>query len=269
MHGSNGYNGTLNNFALTGSTSNWVESYAMVVPTAATAYGITTSGFTANWTAPETGPVNNYKLYVATDAAFASLVSGYNPLTLASTSTSSAVTGLATNTTYYYRVQADKTSLTGQGAYSSSITVQTKTNFTWSGTGTWSETAKWSPASLPTTNANVTVSGGTLTIDQDATVSSVVINAGDAVTIAAGKTLTVNGNFTLKSDASHTASLINNGTLTVTDTTKAECYLTGNKWHVISPTAEGSSVGAFIQAAGNAIPYSLLPPYKFIQAEQR
>jgi hypothetical protein len=122
---SNGHNGTLTNFALTGSTSNWVESYAMIVPTATAATSITNAGFTANWTSPATGTVNDYKLYVATDAAFSSLVAGYNPLTVASSSTTSAITGLSANTTYYYRVQADKSTVTGEGAWSNAITAQT------------------------------------------------------------------------------------------------------------------------------------------------
>jgi hypothetical protein len=122
---SNGNNGTLTNFARTGTTSNWVESYAMVVPISTAATSTTASGFTANWTAPVTGTLNNYLLEVATDAAFTSLVSGYNPKTVTSSSTSSSVTGLSTYVTYYYRVRADKTSLTGQGDYSNGITVQT------------------------------------------------------------------------------------------------------------------------------------------------
>ena len=92
---SNANHGTLNNFARTGTTSNWVESYAMVVPISTAATSTTTSGFTANWTAPVTGSVNNYLLEVASDAAFTSMVSGYNPKTVASTSTSSSVTGLS------------------------------------------------------------------------------------------------------------------------------------------------------------------------------
>jgi len=56
----NNWPGTLNNFALNGNTSNWVESYAMVIPTATAANNITSTGFTANWTAPALGTVDNY-----------------------------------------------------------------------------------------------------------------------------------------------------------------------------------------------------------------
>ena len=119
----NNNNGILTNFALTGATSNWVESYAMVVPTATSATGISSTGFTANWTAPTTGTVSNYLLDVSTSSSFSSFVSGYNGLSVSGTS--QAVTGLSAVTTYYYRVRADKTSVTGQGAYSSTITALT------------------------------------------------------------------------------------------------------------------------------------------------
>ncbi len=122
---SNANNGTLNNFALTGATSNWVESYAMVIPTTTTATNIANTSFTANWTAPTVGTVTNYLLDVSTSSTFSSFVSGYNGLSVAGTSQS--VTSLTAGTTYYYRVQADKTSVTGQGGYSSTITATTLT----------------------------------------------------------------------------------------------------------------------------------------------
>ncbi|MBO2012488.1 LamG-like jellyroll fold domain-containing protein [Hymenobacter negativus] len=109
--------GTLTNFALSSgnTTSNWVESYALVVPalTAATANAATS--FVATWTAPAIGTVSNYVLDVATGRDFALLVAG-SPFAVAGTS--QTVTGLDPAQTYYYRVRADKTSVTGQGAYS-------------------------------------------------------------------------------------------------------------------------------------------------------
>jgi len=116
----NAYAGTLNNFALTGATSNWIESYAMVVPTATAATAVTSNGFTANWTAPAIGTVNNYLVDVATNTAF---TTGLTTTTVAAPALSRAITGLTPSTTYYYRVRADKTSVTGQGAPSNTITV--------------------------------------------------------------------------------------------------------------------------------------------------
>ncbi len=117
--------GKLYNFALTGSTSNWVESYAMVVPTASAATGVTDTTFIANWAAPALGMVTNYLLDVATDVQFNNIITGYNGLTVAAGNTSKTVSGLLPATQYYYRVRADKTSVTGQGANSNSISANT------------------------------------------------------------------------------------------------------------------------------------------------
>jgi len=114
--GANDYNGTLTNFALTGNTSNYVESYAMVIPTVNGASNVLSTSFTANWSAPAVGTVQNYLLDVATDSAFTSLVTGYSAQTVSTTS--QQVTGLTQNTKYFYRVRADAPSVTGQGGFS-------------------------------------------------------------------------------------------------------------------------------------------------------
>ncbi|MGI4833049.1 MAG: LamG-like jellyroll fold domain-containing protein [Janthinobacterium lividum] len=121
---SNANNGTLTNFALASgnTTSNWVESYALVVPTATAATGAGSTGFVANWTAPALGAVATYYVDVATNATFSS---GLTTQSVAAPATSLAITGLAASTTYYYRVRADKASVTGQGDYSATSVVPT------------------------------------------------------------------------------------------------------------------------------------------------
>ncbi|GAB2958841.1 hypothetical protein GCM10027048_27470 [Hymenobacter coalescens] len=116
---SSAFNGTLAGFGLSGPSSNWVESYAMAVPAATAATALSSSGFTANWTAPAVGTVTNYLLDVSTSATFASAIIG-SPFTVAAGTTSRSVTGLTAGTTYYYRVRADKTSVAGQGTPSNS-----------------------------------------------------------------------------------------------------------------------------------------------------
>jgi hypothetical protein len=117
-------NGTLVNFPLTGTGSNWVESYAMVLPTATSASSLANTSFSANWTAPTFGTVDNYIVDVSTTADFSAPVTG-SPFTVAFGTNILSVTGLTANTTYYYRVAADKTSVTGQGARSNTITLTT------------------------------------------------------------------------------------------------------------------------------------------------
>jgi gliding motility-associated-like protein len=117
-----GYNGTLSNFALSGTTSNWVESYAMVAPAATAATSVGPTGFTANWTAPATGTATSYLVDVSVSPTFASGIPG-SPFS--TTSTSIPITGLTEASTYYYRVRADKTSVTGEGDYSAVITAIT------------------------------------------------------------------------------------------------------------------------------------------------
>ena len=113
---SNGIDGTLDYFTKTGTTSNFVESYALVVPVPAAATNITGTGFTANWTAPAAGPVTSYILDVSTSSTFGSFVTGYAGLDCG-TNLSQAVSGLTAGPTYYYRVRANKTSVTGTGGY--------------------------------------------------------------------------------------------------------------------------------------------------------
>ncbi|WP_160328158.1 LamG-like jellyroll fold domain-containing protein [Solirubrum puertoriconensis] len=196
----NTYFGTLTNFGLTGSTSNWVESYAMVVPTATAATAISSTGFTANWTAPAVGSVTNYLLEVSTSNTFASQISG-SPFSVAGNSTSRAITGLASATTYYYRVRADKASVTGQGNYSNTISVYTPSN--------------------ESRLSNLVLSAGTLTPAFASNTSSYTLSTAAATTtvtptlLQANATVRVNGTVVANGAASGTINL-NPGLNTIT-----------------------------------------------------
>lgn len=120
----NNLNGTLTGFTLNNSLSNWVESYAMVAPIAATATNIGGWNFMANWSTPASGTITNYLLDVSTAADFSTTVTGYNGKNVG-TVNSYNVTGLTKNTGYYFRVRADKTSVTGTGTYPPSQFVTT------------------------------------------------------------------------------------------------------------------------------------------------
>ena len=101
-----------------------VESYAMVVPILTAATTVSSTGFTANWSAPTIGTVTNYILDVATDTGFTAAVSG-SPFTIASPTLTKHITGLASGSAYFYRVRADKTSVSGEGASSGIISEST------------------------------------------------------------------------------------------------------------------------------------------------
>ena len=125
---------------------------------------------------------------------------------------------------------------------------------TWTGTGSWDTAANWSTGSVPIAGSSIIVGSGELTVGQNVTVVNLIVNAGAALTVGSGQTLTVTGNLTIKSGASASATLVNNGTLAVSGTSSVEQYLTGDKWHIVTPTAAGGSISSFIQTTANGIP---------------
>lgn len=76
-------------------------------PNNTTPSGITTTGFTLNWTAPTGGSAAAivYTIQVSTDATFATNVAG-SPFTVNAPTTTLNVSGLSPGTTYYYRIKA-------------------------------------------------------------------------------------------------------------------------------------------------------------------
>ena len=112
----NGNNGTLSGFALSGSKSNWIGSYAMVHPTTTTATAVEGKYFTANWTAPASSETpSTYYIDISTDPNFSTFVSTgtysgfsevfYNNFEVGA-ATSFRISNLLPITTYYYRVRA-------------------------------------------------------------------------------------------------------------------------------------------------------------------
>jgi hypothetical protein len=146
---------TLTNFDLGSgnAASNYVASYALVVPQATAATGRTATSFIATWVAPANGTVTGYVLDVATAADFSQPVSG-SPFAAPASATSYGVTGLAQNTTYYYRVRALNSNLAqaDQGAASNTVSVATPlpvvlTAFTAAAEGMAAVRLSWATAS--------------------------------------------------------------------------------------------------------------------------
>ncbi|MCX7955349.1 MAG: fibronectin type III domain-containing protein, partial [Bacteroidales bacterium] len=101
----------------------WVDIGANTIPapTASSATNVQQTSFTANWTA--SSGATGYYLDVATCSGFTGCyVSGYQNLNIGNV-TSYNVTGLACNTTYYYRVRAYNSC--GTSGNSNTITVTT------------------------------------------------------------------------------------------------------------------------------------------------
>src|SRR5690606_11833373 len=116
--------GTTYYYRVRAQNSGWTTGYSSVInlttipttPTVGPPASITASSFTANW--GSSVGATSYRLDVSTNSSFSSYVSGYNNLTVAGTTTN--VTGLSANTTYYFRVRAVNS--TGTSANSSTGT---------------------------------------------------------------------------------------------------------------------------------------------------
>ena len=92
-----------------------------VEPVATAGTSESSAGFQANWNA--SSGATSYRLDVSTDSGFGSYVTSYQDLTVSGTS--QAVSGLASETAYYYRVRA--VNAAGTSGNSNTITVTTST----------------------------------------------------------------------------------------------------------------------------------------------
>ena len=116
--------GTLVNFkTLTGETSNWVESYALMIPQGLEATESTNNSFVAKWEKSNVGIVDEYLFDLSEKPDFSTYVSGYQSLKLKEPTIK--VQLLQPGRLYYYRVHNEKKSLSGQGGYSKTGIVKT------------------------------------------------------------------------------------------------------------------------------------------------
>ena len=160
-------------------------------PATPTASSVSSSGFTVNWSAV-TG-ATGYRLDVATDSAFTSLVSGYNDLAVSGTS--AAVTGLSPSTTYYVRMRTEN--FAGTSNHSSTLTQATVSAGTPALDAVTLSSALSSTYGTASSGVSFTASGSSLTDNITATaqtgyeVSNDNSTFGSSVSVASGSTVHV------------------------------------------------------------------------------
>jgi hypothetical protein len=247
-----------NSFRTTGfknegiSTSN--TDYFQITLTATTGYALSLSTIDARFAGTATfcispGVLSQFA-YSLDGSTFTLIGSSQATIGTPATMTQIDLTGVtslqnvAVGTTITLRYYASgQTATGGWGFYSASagtnglaIGGDVYNTSTFTGTGNWDLAGNWSNG-IPTSSTDAIIDG-VATIDIAAQTRDLTINTGKSVTISATKSLTVRGatilNSTdcliLKSDATGTASFIDNG-FAGTGTAKVERYLSQNAWH--------------------------------------
>ena len=106
--------------------------------------------------------------------------------------------------------------------------------------GDWNTASNWNSNAVPIASRDAFVVAGTeTTIDAAAMCNNLTIEQGGQLTL--NSTFDVDGDFTIESDVAGSGSFINNGTLTVTGTSSAECYVTNGTWHGIASPVSGET----------------------------
>ncbi len=114
----------------------------------------------------------------------------------------------------------------------------------WNGTGNWSDATNWSNG-IPYNICKAIIHSGNVNVDIDGEASELVMNPQTALTIDSGKNVSINGNFTLKSDTSGYASFIDKGTFTVTGNIQVERYISQDQWHYLTPPVSNATANVF------------------------
>lgn len=230
--------------------------------------GVTQGGMTLNWTNWATNEVG-YVIYNSTDGV------NYNFVTqTAANATSYAAPGLLPATTYYWRLYA-----VTEGCLSSVLTGTQATNAAGNkvsiASGNWSNAAIWSPAGVPTSGDNVTISGATtVSINVGAQCNNLTVGTlGSGVLSFIGATarlLSVNNDLTINAGASFnvnttsntthslniSGNLMNNGTLNFATDANSLCNVTFRRTYgnqAISGTGATNNFNNIVCNIGNSI----------------
>jgi hypothetical protein len=209
-------------------------------PATPTVSGVTTTGFTANWSA--TTGASSYRLDISTASNFATFVSSYGDLTV--NGTSQAVTGLTPGTTYYARVRAVNAS--GTGANSATLTQAT--------TGV-PEIAVESPVGTGVASGGSRADFGTLTVNSTADFTFRVLNSGSAALSVTGITFggTHASDFTVVGGSTATIAAGGSQDFTIRFTPGADGARTGTVTFANDDSDEGTYVIS-LSGTGSAAP---------------
>lgn len=120
------------------------------------------------------------------------------------------------------------------------------------GTGNWSDASSWETstdnlnwtpsATTPPANANAIniQSNQAITLSDNVVTTALTLQPGAKLTVNAAKTLTANS-ITLNSDATGTATFVDNGTATITTATVQQYLPQGRNWYITSPVVAGTT----------------------------
>ncbi|MEA3478843.1 MAG: T9SS type A sorting domain-containing protein [Bacteroidota bacterium] len=174
------------------------------------------------------------------------------------------VSGLSPGTTYYFTILPYNWDGAVVATYNYNTTfpksafattsISTATTFDNGGLGSsWNNPDNWD-SGVPTFDQEAIIAVTTPTefcvVDVNATCADLTIQAGNFITVNTGRTLTVNGDLLLESNSDGNASLITDGTLSVTGTTTVDQYLTGSQRTMVATPTTGSTYGT-LQASPN------------------
>ncbi len=181
-------------------------------------------------------------------------VTGYQDLSVGNVTTYPVNTNLTANTTYYYRVRAENTSVAS--ANSSTTSVLVTSSGVWigsnSGSNNWFDAVNWC-GTLPTATTDVSITSGT-PFAPAITGSGAVAKS---INIGSSATLDINGG-----DLTMTATgdITNNGTLSVGSSGTLDMVsnqVLGSGTVVINGTFKTSKAAGFSGSAGTAISNSI------------
>ncbi|MBL7930641.1 MAG: fibronectin type III domain-containing protein, partial [Bacteroidia bacterium] len=214
---SNSFSNTIQNNLSTMPASNSQYVFTPLVPTTAsgglTFSGVTQTGMTLNWTNWASNEVG-YVVYNSTDNINFDFV-----VQSAANATTTAITGLLPSTTYYWKLYA-----VTEGYLSAAINGTQATlaagNKTSTATGNWNTAATWSPSGVPTSADNVYIANGhTVSINANAVCNNLTVGQGTSGYLqftGTARTMTVNNNITVNSNATFLVSTGSNVTHSIT-----------------------------------------------------